>query len=117
MKTLTLAGLMTLSAIAGSAITLSLSQVSFAQESQNDNRHWTQQHPAGQAHAQQQAAQLQAYANKQHFTEYTLVAANSRDELQTAVTNAMGDGWKPQGGVGAIGGSLGSKALYQAMVR
>jgi len=118
MKTLALAGLMTTSAIMGSVLTLSLSQASFAQDDKPDDRHWTEQHPAGAAHAQQQATQLQAYANRQHYTEYMIISntENRRGEFNSLIEAAMANGWVPQGGV-----VTNKRGLYyeqaQAMVR
>jgi len=90
MKTLTLAGLMTLSAIAGSAITLLFSQASFAQDNQNDDRHWTQQ----------QAAQTAQNANRQQYTEYKIIRLKGQKRSQgfeNMMTNALRDGWVPLG--------------------
>ena len=105
MKTLALAGLVTISAIAGSAITLTLSQTSFAQDQQSDDKHWTQQHPAGQAAAQQQAAQGgQNAAAGTHsvgqYTQYKIIRVNGAKTaagFENAVSNAMADGWFPVG--------------------
>ena len=101
MKTLALAGLMTVSAIAGSAITLSLSQISFAQ----DDKHWTQQHPAGQAQPAQtsQTGQSATPGTRQH-TQFKIIRVNgakASEPFENAVSNAMADGWTPIGAYSA----------------
>ena len=105
MKALALAGLMTVSAIAGSTITLSLSQTSFAQEGQKDDGHWTQQHPAGQAQPAQtsQTGQSATPGTRQH-TQFKIVRVNGAKAsapFENAVSNAMADGWTPIGAYSA----------------
>jgi len=101
MKTYALAGLMTASAIVGSLITLSFSQASFAQ----DDKHWTQQHPAAQAQPAQtsQTGQSATPGTRQH-TQFKIIRVNgakASEPFENAVSNAMADGWTPIGAYSA----------------
>ena len=113
MKTLALAGLMTLSAVAGSIITLSLSQTSFAQ----DNKHWTQQHPAAQAQ-QGTTTTTTPHVTASGYTEYMVIKVEeSRELLAQQVSNAMRDGWQTTGGVEILCPQYRKCALYQSVFR
>ena len=50
--------------------------------------------------------------------EYIVVEENTSFELSAKITELMGDGWKPQGGVSAYGSTEDCRDYYcQAMIR
>ena len=130
MKTLALAGFMTVSAVMGSALTLTLSQASFAQDDKPDDRHWTQQRASANP-APQSSPTLQSSPTPQSnpapssvsqkapaYTEYKVVRVDKGNSanLSIAVSNEMIDGWQPVGGIFLSCGNWDCK-YFQSMVR
>ena len=108
MKTLALAGLMTVSAIMGSVLTLTLSQASFAQDAQR---------AAANPAPQTGVAPSSIVQTSSAYTEYSFVGADSQAQMKERMAIAKADGWVPQGGVSVNSDIYNHLTYWQAVVR